>query len=73
MIRYKIKEHTNEGRLIAPMWRGQYDYADSYMFDDYSGYASVEEAHAALMEFERREKHLVYEKLVVLPFLVTHQ
>lgn len=69
-IRYKIKEHTDEGRLITPMSRGQYDYSDSPMFDDYRGYTTVEEAYEAVTRFEKQQGHQVWENLVVLPFVL---
>ena len=67
MIRYFIKELTDEGRLITPMWRGQYDYTDSPMFDNYSGYASLEAAEDTIHIFEVRNKVTVYDRLVILP------
>jgi len=68
VIRYKIKENTDEGRLVTPMYRQQYSYSDSPMFDDWHGYGSMEEAHEAIQVFERTEKTRLYEHLVILPF-----
>jgi hypothetical protein len=47
-VRYFIFQKTEEGRLVHPMHRQRYDHSDSNIFDHYNGYATQEEAHAAI-------------------------
>jgi hypothetical protein len=70
-ISYRIFEITDEGHFREPSYKSYGN--ESYTFDHYKGYTSIDAAKEAILDVERKEDYHYHNEYVILPFVKTRE
>jgi hypothetical protein len=70
-ISYRIFEITDEGHFREPSYKSYGD--ESYTFEHYKGYSSIDAAKEAILDAERKKDYHYHKEYVILPIVRTSE